>query len=67
MTSAMGGDMEGKVTLTNEKVIGNGSFGVVFQVTDNLSNPLAHMGSKQDKCSLDSETQACYFHSLSFR
>ncbi len=28
----MGGDMDSKVQLLNEKVIGNGSFGVVFQV-----------------------------------
>ena len=26
-------DLERKVALTNEKVIGNGSFGVVFQAT----------------------------------
>jgi hypothetical protein len=46
MTSAMGGDMDGKVTLTNEKVIGNGSFGVVFQVT-HFSNSLSYASARK--------------------
>ena len=31
--AASAADLERKVALTNEKVIGNGSFGVVFQAT----------------------------------